>query len=714
MSLNLDTTLTINADSIKAPNLLDRFGTEDQERLSEYIFSGYHRDKQSRSRWERRTSAAMDLAMQVAQAKSFPWPGAANVIFPLITIGALQFSAKAYNNVIVGTNVVRYRTLNGATKDICARATRIGQHMSWQVLEEDVGWEEQHDRLFINLAIVGSNFIKTYYNPSLGYTVSELVMAKDFVIDYWAKSVEQAMRKTHRFTMYKNEIYSRVKQKLFSESVLDSTWFAQPPQLVAASDPASDNRNGMNPASVDEASGHAMLEQHCWLDLDKDGYAEPYIAVMEEGSKGMCRLALRINSERDIERRGDRIVNIKAVEYFTGYTFIPSPDGGIYGLGFGTFLGPLNEAVNTGINQLLDAGTMQNSNGGFLGRGAKIRGGVYNVPPFGWTRVDSSGDDLRKNMVPFPDRQPSDVVFKLIGLLIDYANRIAGTQDEQVGGNPGQNTPASTYQGMQETGMQTFKMIYKRVWRCMKEEFKKRYALNALYLGAVEEYGNNADKIYREDYQGDADQIAPVANPNITSTVMKFQQAMMVKQSAMSTPGYDIPEVEKRWLTSMEVDDIDSIYPGPDNVKPLPNPKLMVEQLKFQGKQLEVQAKQQEWANHLLEDKRLNDAKIMQLRAQAYNLMQQGKSTDIATKLESLQMVMDHLEKHSKMLGDMADKTQKLLETQQNGKTADGAGVPGLESQSGNSGDSAGVPGGGQAQPQGSMGGGSVPAGATA
>ena len=76
------------------------------------------------------------------------------------------------------------------------------------------------------------------------------------------------------------------------------------------------------------------------------------------------------------------LIHISSTEYFTKYGFIPAPDGGIYDLGFGTLLGPINESVNSGINQILDAGTMHNSNGGFLGRGVKIRGGMYTIAPF--------------------------------------------------------------------------------------------------------------------------------------------------------------------------------------------------------------------------------------------------------------------------------------------------------------------------------------------
>lgn len=45
---------------------------------------------------------------------------------------------------------------------------------------------------------------------------------------------------------------------------------------------------------------------------------------------------------------------------YTKFGFVPNPDGGFYDIGFGVLLGPLNESVNTLINQLIDAGTLNN------------------------------------------------------------------------------------------------------------------------------------------------------------------------------------------------------------------------------------------------------------------------------------------------------------------------------------------------------------------
>jgi chaperonin GroES len=694
--LELDAKLTVNEELINSPNLTEKFDLDELTRIGEYCYQGYYRDKMSRDKWESKMNAAMDLALQIQEAKNFPWPGCSNVVFPLVTIAALQFSARSYSNIIQGTDVVRYRTIGKQDQASKERALRVGKHMSWQVLEEDEAWEEQHDRLLINLAIVGCNFVKTYYNASKGFPVSELVMAKDFVLDYYATSVENCARKTHRFPLYRNDIYERCANGIFRD-IRDEPWFNKGTQR-RENDPKPDRRSGVNPPIPDEDTPFYLLEQHRWLDLDGDGYAEPYIVTLEEATKCVVRIVSRIESEKDVTRLGNKIVRIKATEYFTKYSFIPSPDGGIYDLGFGVFLGPINEAVNSGINQLIDAGTMQNSLGGFLGRGAKIRGGSYIMAPWEWKRVDSTGDDLKKSIVPFPDREPSDVMFKLLGLLIEYANRVAGTVDPTVGENPGQNTPASTYQGMTESGLQVFGMIFKRVWRCMKEEFKRRYEINAHYLDLSVKFGSGEDFIRKEDYTGSPDQIAPVANPRITSAIMRVTQSTAVKQASVGTSGYDIYEVEKAWLHSMEVEGIDIIYPGPGKVSPehtFTNPKVAVEQLKVQAIQMKVQAEMQKFANQLLEDQRVNNAEIQLLQAQAAKAATEADAAKAASTLQTFQMLIDARMK----MGDMVNKRIQALLGGGSNAGSDGGGVRGLEGPSEHEGDSSvslKVPGGSQ------------------
>lgn len=679
--LNLDSYITLDAAAIKSPNLCSRFSDADLERIGTECRTGYLHDVESRRQWMKRNEAGMDLALQIVKDKSFPWPGCSAVAFPLVTTAAMQFHARAYPTIVNGTDIVKYRVVGpdpqGAQRAV---ADKIGLHMSWQVLEEDTAWEEQMDRLLLNVAIIGTCFKKTYRNAARGHNVSEMVMAKDLVLNYWAKSVEDCERKTHILPMFRNEIHEKVLRGTYRD-VLEEAWFQDSPApRTTTQQITADNRQGKTPPPADSTTSFQILEQHCSLCLDDDGYAEPYIITFEEQTGHVLRIVTRFDSEAAIERVPEgkykgRIIRITPNEYFTKFPFIPSPDGGIYDIGFGVFLGPLNESVNSIVNQLIDAGTMSNTAGGFLGRGAKIRGGVYQFSPFGWNRVDSTGDDLRKSVFPLPVREPSNVLFQLLGLLIQYTNRISGTNEATVGENPGQNTPASTQMSMVEMGQKIYSAIFKRIWRAEKEEFKKLYKLNAVYLP---DKGALAD---REDYLGNPDQCVPAADPNVTSDHMQFVQAQAIREAAGQVPGYDREAVERRFLKAMKVEGVDTLFPGMQKTGPLPNPKMALVQVK--EKQLQLQ--QMEFAAEMQETVKLNQATITKLMAEAALAMEEAGGIKEGHQIAMFEAQIGAMKAHNEHLKNQIGHLLKGAEIEQRGRAdGGGAGVGKVATASGN------------------------------
>jgi hypothetical protein len=65
---------------------------EDQlDTIAQNVKRKYDIDKASRSEWEAMSQKAMDVALQVRQPKNYPFEGAANIKYPLVTVAALQF-----------------------------------------------------------------------------------------------------------------------------------------------------------------------------------------------------------------------------------------------------------------------------------------------------------------------------------------------------------------------------------------------------------------------------------------------------------------------------------------------------------------------------------------------------------------------------------------------------------------------------------------------
>jgi chaperonin GroES len=647
MNQELDTRLAVDEATMKSPNLTGRFTAQDLSTIGAWVWDGYQQDLSSRSLWEKRMQAAMDLALQLQKSKSFPWPGASNVAFPLVTIAALQFHSRAYPAMVQGPEVVKYRVVGpDPTGEEKARALRIGEHMSYQVLEEDESWEEQHDRLSINLPIVGCAFKKTYHSSSNG-NKSELVLAQDLVMDYYAKSTEGCARKTHRVPLYRNEMYERMVLGTFADYTDEAWFYGDAKPLVGTNTAREDKRAGSTAPQTDQATPFTTLEQHCWYDFDQDGYAEPYVITIEAETKNVLRIVARWDRKEDVSRTAKgRIYNIRPTEYFTKYSFIPSPDGSIYDIGFGVLLGPLNESVNTLVNQLIDAGTMATTGGGFLGRGAKIRGGAYTFAPLEWKRVDSTGDDLRKNIFPLPVREPSAVLFQLLGMLVNYTERISGSTDIMVGENIGQNTPKGTADQLVEQGSKIYASIFKRVWRGMKEEFKKLYILNSIFLPDMVAFGAEGQQALREDYLASPSRLVPACDPNVTSDAARLQQAITIKQSAMQTPGYDTVAVEHNLLRAMHVDGVEALYPGPDKIPAGTSEKVQIKQMELQLEQMKLEQTKKEFLISMMEEQRVNSATILELTAKAELELAQAGDVGAGQKIAAFQAMVGALKAH--------------------------------------------------------------------
>ena len=612
---------------LRSPNIAQDMDSEELSSLGFKLMEEINMDLTSRIEWEERNEKSNKLALQVVERKTFPWPGASNVKFPLITIAAMQYHSRAYPALISNNDVVKCKVY-GKDDDgeMHKRADRISHHMTYQVMEEDESWEENTDKTLLVQAISGTAIKKSYFDPVKGHNVSELVLPNDFVVNYYTKSISESPRVSHRILLSSNDMHERKVRGVFLD-VEDEVPPSTPSQSMLTN--AKEDAQGVRMQTGDDATPYEFFECHTWFDLDEDGYKEPYIVYIRRDTGKIYRIVARY-FEDSIEYHNGEIIRIKPEQYFTKYGFVPSPDGGFYDLGFGVLLGPTNDSVNTIVNQLIDAGTMSVTGGGFLGRGVKIKGGDYSFKPHEWKRVDSTGDDLRANIFPLPIREPNQVSYQLLQLLINYGERIAGATDIMTGVSPGQNTPAETSRNTVEQGMKVFNGIYKRTWRAMKEEFQKLYRLNQLYLPSepVEfEYNNEVQFVLPDDYSMDMKLVKPAADPNVVSDSQRQMQAQAVLQLAQSSGGFNMYEVQKRYLDALKVTAIDQILPdpkGPNAIKPGPSEKMQIEKMKNDERQMNHQLKFKLGIAKLMQQAELEQAKITELQAKAVLELEQA------------------------------------------------------------------------------------------
>lgn len=577
---------------LETTNIVEEIDEDELDKIGNWVVDIYKEDLDSRSEWENNNDKWLKLANQLMESKNYPWHGASNVKYPLLSVAATQFHARAYSALIPDERVVKTRILGADPRgEKAASAERVSKHMSYQVLHEMEDWPEDLDRGMYVLPIVGLIYKKSYYSPVEGTNVSEVCLPDDVVVNYYAKNLKRAI-KTHRLYQDANEVKELMNLGHYREVELQgpdtNPHEGVEDQLTGLSEPARSTNGG--PVIDDEEDGnrysdvpYTILESHTWWDLDGDGYKEPYIITVEEDSRKVLRIVARWRSENVQYTADGEVLKIIPTEYFTLFGFLPNPESKIYYQGFGQLLGPLNAAANTLMNQLIDAGTLANMPGGFLGRGMKLRGGQLKFSPGKWQQIPVQGDDIRKNVFPLPYKEPSTVLFQLLGLVIESGERLSSVKDLMMGENPGQNQPYSTSVMVLEQGMKVFSGIYRRLYRAMGREFKKLFHLNRLYLDQ-EKYFMLMDEeelrsVRANDYNITEMDIIPGADPNIVSEAHKVMKANSLLQKKAAGLPLNTQMVTRAVLEAEGHDDIDKLM---QVEPPQEDPKIVLERQKLQ------------------------------------------------------------------------------------------------------------------------------------
>lgn len=649
-------------------NLAKKLDKEKLLEIGEKVHKGWEADEESRKDWMDQNEEWIKLALLKRTNKTFPWPKASNVKYPLLSTAAMQFSARAYPALVPADGkVVKARVIPyDPDGKLSQKAERIARHMSYQILCEMDGWEEDMDKLLMTMAISGICFKKTFHNKMTGKHESKLVYPENFVINYWAKDIESAYRKTELLFYNENEYVEKVRNNNeyldigLEEIQADSTQLDQNQTAIIAD---------LVPSENDEATPFVFLSQHTFLDLDDDGYEEPYIVTVHRDTKKVVRITARWDQAGVFKDEKGKIIAIKPVETFTAFPFIPNPDGSIYALGFGLLLGPINESVNSLINQLVDSGTLNNLQSGFIGKGLRLKFGPTPMQPGEWKVVNATGDDLSKSIFPLPTKEPSAVLMNLMNLLITSGNQLASIAEIMVGKMPGQNTPATTTQETVKQGMAVFTAVYKRVYRAALSEYKKLYRLNRITPGIVEKESKILGvPLQQSDYDND-NYIVPGGDPtgdSESTKAMKVQQVMGLMQ--MQTLD---PMAVTAWaMQAMEIPNYQGLLMKPQPPQPDPEAQKMEMEMQMeqQKAQMEAQAQQQKLQieQQLAQLKiQLEQAKLeFQKQKQAMDMQGQKMKLEMDMVSQVTQQRMDEQQMQHDMQANQV-KTQQDLETNQ-------------------------------------------------
>jgi len=566
VAINPDGTTELNPEEQDTgfySNLAEQMDDRVLMKLGSELVMLYNSDKESRQDWEDQYTKGLEFLTTNYQMATKPFQGASTVTHPLLSEAVTQFQAQAYKELLPAEGPVRTQII-GLTDPLREQqAQRVKDFMNFELMERMEEYVDDFDNLLYRLPLAGSAFKKIYYDAINKRAVAKFVAAEDLVVPYYAESLMDAERITHVLDLTENELLKRQKSGFYRDIDIQPS-----SQIANRIQEKYQKLSGVQPSytSMSKDRLFKILEMHVDLDLDYYEFDDnktqkkvkvPYIVTVDEMTQQILSIYRNYREEDE---------DAKRIDYFVQYKFLPGL--GFYGFGLVHMIGGLTKAATNALRQLLDAGTLANLPAGFKSRGMRVRDDDQPFTPGEFRDVDAPGGNIRDQFQILPFKEPSAVLFQLMGFCVEAGQRFAAISDPQVGDMNSQ-APVGTTIALLERGSRVMSGVQKRCYAAMRREFKLLARIFADYLPPeypYDVYGGERT-IKAADFDDRVD-ILPVADPNIFSMSQRVTLAQTQLQIAQTNPAiHNMYEVYRRVYDSLGTKNVDQILLPEDNIQ---------------------------------------------------------------------------------------------------------------------------------------------------
>jgi len=519
--------------------------------LASELLAEFEDDISARKDWIQTYVDGLELLGLKVEDRTEPWPGACGVYHPLLSEALVKFQAETMMETFPAAGPVKTQIIGEETPEKKEAATRVQDDMNYQLTERMVEYRPEHERMLWGLGLAGNAFKKVYYDPSLERQVSIFVPAEDIVVPYGASSLQTSERVTHVMRKTENEVLKLQKAGFYREVEL-----GEPSDVFDEVEKKIAEKMGFQATADDR---YKLLEMHVDLvrDEEDDEIARPYVVTIEKGSQTV--LAIRRNWHPEDRTKQKR-------NHFVHYAYIPG--FGFYAFGLIHLIGAFAKSGTSLIRQLVDAGTLSNLPGGFKTKGLRVKGDDTPIGPAEWRDVDVASGTMRDNIMPLPYKEPSQVLYQLLGTIVEEGRRFASAADLQVSDMSAQS-PVGTTLAILERSLKVMSAVQARIHYAMRQEFRLLRDIIRDYTPDVYSYEPQDGKATakKEDY--DDVEVIPVSDPNAATMAQKVVQYQAVMQMAQGAPQlYDLPYLHRQMLEVLGIKNASKLVPMDDDQKP--------------------------------------------------------------------------------------------------------------------------------------------------
>ena len=541
-------------------NLAEVLSPKVLETIAGDLTGDFEEDVGSRKDWIQTYVDGLELLGLKIEERTEPWEGACGVYHPLLSEAVVKFQAETMMETFPAAGPVKTQIIGKETPEKKDAAERVQNDMNYQITDVMKEYRPEHERMLWGLGLAGNAFKKVYYDPHLGRQVSMYCPAEDVVVPYGASSLEAAERVTHVMRKTANEV-----RRLQHEGFYRDVDLGDPVMVMDEVEKKIAEKLGFRATTDDRFK---LLEMHVDLDLegfehkDEDGeptgIALPYVVTIEKGTSNI--LAIRRNWRPEDETYQKR-------QHFVHYGYIPG--FGFYCFGLIHLIGAFAKSGTSLIRQLVDAGTLSNLPGGFKTRGLRVKGDDTPIAPGEFRDVDVPSGTMRDNILPLPYKEPSQVLYSLLGTIVDEGRRFAGSADLQVA-DMSANSPVGTTLAILERTLKMMSAVQARIHYSMKQEFRLLKEIIRDYTPP--DYSYQPEEGNRMIKQSDYDQVdvIPVSDPNAATMAQKVVQYQAALQLAQTAPQlYDLPLLHRQMLDVLGIKNYQKLVPMAEDLRPM-------------------------------------------------------------------------------------------------------------------------------------------------
>ena len=477
----------------------------------------------------------------------------------MLTESVIKFQSQSIQELFPASGPVKTTVVGVIDEEKEKQANRVQDYLNYLVTEKMSEYRSETERLLFSLPLAGSAFRKVYFDPNMGRPCSMFVPAEDFVVSYGASDLVTCERATHIMKRTSNEIRKLQVSGFYSDVDLGNA--------SQDTDEIEHKYNELtgNSSSYDSDSRHTILEIQVDLDLigfeDTDkgeptGIQLPYVVTIDQSSRKV--LSIRRNYYEEDANRMKR-------EHFVHYQYMPGL--GFYGFGLIHMIGGLAKSATSLLRQLVDAGTLSNLPGGLKSRGLRIKGDDTPIMPGEFRDVDVPGGAIRDNISFLPYKEPSNVLYQLMGDIVEEGRRFASAADVKAA-DMNSEAPVGTTLAILERSMKVMSAVQARLHASMRKELRLLSRIVFDFGPSAYPYSSEKGAVVADDFDGRVDVIA-VSDPNsgtMAQRIMQYQAALQLSQQ--NPEMYDLPLLHRQMLEVLNIRDADKIIPLDEDKKP--------------------------------------------------------------------------------------------------------------------------------------------------